>query len=114
MDLRICTSQRRLRDYTSKPRYLDCKVFAIGDDDECCDVVGVHLMKKKIELDKMVFAGQAILDLSKLEMYELRYDKLASYSLKFGGEIRIAGGDTDSFFLKVIARLNIYLGYCLE
>lgn len=90
-------------DQTSKPRYLDFKVFAEGCEEEGThNVVGVHLLKKKIVLDKMIFAGQAILDLSKLEMYELRYNLLSKYENEFNGEIRIAGGDTDSFFLKVI------------
>ena len=55
----------------------------------------------QIELDKPVYVGQAVLDLSKLVMYRLRYQQLASYEKKFGGEIRVAGGDTDSLFLEV-------------
>lgn len=35
-------------------------------------------------------------------MYRLRYQQLETYAKRFGGQIRISGGDTDSFFLKVI------------
>lgn len=55
----------------------------------------------KILLDKPVFIGQAVLDLSKLVMYELRYNKLRAYEEEFGGSMRIVAGDTDSFFIRV-------------
>ena len=48
-----------------------------------------------------MYIGQAVLDLSKLVMYKLRYHQLSSYATRFGGSITIAGGDTDSFFLEV-------------
>lgn len=55
----------------------------------------------QVLLDKPVYIGQAVLDLSKLLMYKLRYEKLPRYATQFGGRITIAGGDTDSFFLEV-------------
>lgn len=59
------------------------------------------LPSAQVELNKPVYIGQAVLDLSKLIMYKLRYETLAGYAQFFGGEITIAGGDTDSFFLSV-------------
>jgi hypothetical protein len=56
----------------------------------------------QVLLDKPVYIGQAVLDLSKLVMYRVQYEKLAAYAQKFGGEIQIAGGDTDSLFLVVL------------
>jgi len=41
----------------------------------------------------------AVLELSKLIMYKLRYDILAKYCNEFNENIKIM--DTDSFFLKV-------------
>ena len=55
----------------------------------------------KVLLDKPVFIGQAVLDLSKLIMYQLRYEQLPKYEQEFGGRIRVLAGDTDSFFLCV-------------
>ena len=37
------------------------------------DIVGVHMLKPKVILDKPVFVGQAVLDYSKIEMYNLFY-----------------------------------------
>jgi hypothetical protein len=55
----------------------------------------------QVLLNKPIYIGQAVLDLSKLVMYKLRYESMEKYEKQFGGSIRIAGGDTDSFFLEV-------------
>jgi hypothetical protein len=60
-----------------------------------------------VKLDKPIYIGQAVLDLSKLIMYELRYEKFESYAQRFGGSINILGGDTDSLFCS-IHNINLY------
>ena len=71
------------------------------------DLVGVNLLNLQVRLNKPVFIGQAVLDLSKLEMYELRYEKLPQYEAQFSnGHIRVLGGDTDSFFLELTGDIN--------
>ena len=52
-------------------------------------------------LDKPVFIGQAVLDLSKLVMYRLKYNHLAKYAGELGGNISVVADDTDSFFLEL-------------
>ena len=89
----LCNEADKLVRLASKPSYLNRYIFTE-------DLVGVHLAKDRVYLNKPVFIGQAVLELSKLEMYELRYDVLPRYaSMCEGGEIRVLGGDTDSFFL---------------
>ena len=61
----------------------------------------MELLKEEILMDKPVYIGQAVLDLSKLVMYRLRYDHLAKYANQLNGEIKVIGGDTDSLFLKL-------------
>ena len=94
LKFRLCNTEEGLVTLASRPDYLDRHIFNE-------DLVGVHLAKDKVFLCKPVFVGQAVLDLSKLEMYELRYGALDFYSLLFGGEIGVIGGDTDSFFLEI-------------
>ena len=66
------------------------------------DLVAVFLGKTSIKLDKPIYIGQAVLDLSKLVMYRLYYEKLMKYAEEFrNGKINILGGDTDSFFLEL-------------
>lgn len=48
-----------------------------------------------------VYIGQAVLELSKLIMYQLRYIWLRGYERKLGGSIKVVASDTDSFFLSV-------------
>jgi len=64
------------------------------------DLVAVFLGKSNIKLEKPIYIGQAVLDLSKLLMYRLYYKNLTNYAKQWtNGQITIIGGDTDSFFL---------------
>ena len=94
INYRLCNTVEKFMTYTSKPLFISATRFSD-------DLVGVELLKGVVELDKPVFIGQAVLDLSKLVMYKLRYEKLSMYEKKFGGSIRVVAGDTDSFFLEV-------------
>jgi cell fate (sporulation/competence/biofilm development) regulator YlbF (YheA/YmcA/DUF963 family) len=64
------------------------------------DIVLALLHKSTIYLDKPIYIGQAVLDLSKYIMYDLYYNKLKSYEHKFSCQINVMGGDTDSLFLE--------------
>ena len=50
--------------------------------------------KSKIKMKKPVYLGQAILDLSKLVMYEFHYDYMKP---KYGDKVQLCYMDTDSF-----------------
>ena len=71
------------------------------------DIVGVHMLKNKVTLDKPVFVGQAVLDYSKLEMYNLFYKTLPQSPLI--KKLKLVGGDTDSFFLAITTDARISL-----
>jgi hypothetical protein len=64
-------------------------------------------LNENITLDKPIHIGQAVLDISKLIMYELRYTTLPKYEQEFNGTIKCVGGDTDSFFLQV-DKINLH------
>jgi hypothetical protein len=64
--------------------------------------VGIQLLHEEVELNKPVYVGQAVLDLSKLVMYQLYYEQLPLYEQRFGGKIRAVGGCTDSLFLLLL------------
>jgi len=71
------------------------------------EIVGVHMLKPKVVLDKPVFVGQAVLDFSKLEMYNLYYKILPRCPLI--KKLQLVGGDTDSFFLTIATDTHITL-----
>ena len=71
------------------------------------DIAGVHMLKPKVTLDKPVFVGQAVLDYSKLEMYNLFYNILPQCPLI--KQLHLIGGDTDSFFLTISTDTHVSL-----
>ena len=58
------------------------------------DLMGCEMGKIKVVMNKPVYLGQAILDLSKLIMYEFHYDYMIP---KYGECIKLCYIDTDSF-----------------
>ena len=71
------------------------------------DLIGLAMLKEKCILNKPVYVGQAVLDLSKLIMYKLYYKKLKCHPLI--KSINVGGGDTDSLFLEIETCHNIDL-----
>lgn len=71
------------------------------------DIVGVHMFKPKVQLNKPIFVGQSVLDYSKLEMYQLYYHILPQCPLI--KRLHLVGGDTDSFFLTIATNKNVTL-----
>ena len=94
-DLRLCTRRSSFMTHTSKPNFKR----AIPIDE---DLVAVVLSKETICLNRPVYVGQAVLDLSKLRMYRLHYEDMERYRQLYpNSSIKILAGDTDSFFLEV-------------
>ena len=58
------------------------------------DLMGCEMGKVKVVMNKPVYLGQAILDLSKLIMYEFHYDYMLP---KYGDNIKLYHMDTDSY-----------------
>ena len=101
LNFKLVNNVETLLKYSSNPSFTECVHFSEN-------LVGVKMRKELVTLNKPVFIGQAVLDLAKLEMYELYYDKLLSYEREFpSSQIRIVGGDTDSFFISV-TNCNVY------
>ena len=66
-DIKLVTTNRKRKILTSNPNYHCCKCFS------------EHLMAiemKKIKMNKPIYVGQAVLDISKTLMYEFWYDYL--------------------------------------
>lgn len=94
MNFRLCRDAKSLETYASRPEYIDHVQFSDN-------LIGVNLAKERVVLNKPIYIGQAVLDLSKLTMFRLHYETMAGYAKEYNGSISIMGGDTDSFFLKI-------------
>ena len=58
------------------------------------DLMGCEMGKVKVIMNKPVYLGQAILDLSKIIMYEFHYDYILP---KYGDRTKLCYMDTDSY-----------------
>ncbi|MEL7306873.1 MAG: hypothetical protein AAGK05_02755, partial [Pseudomonadota bacterium] len=102
---RIVTKWQDAEKFTSSPLCMDVDIFSES-------VVGVHMFKEKVILNKPIFIGQAVLDYSKLEMYHLYYNILRRCPLIKQPEL--IGGDTDSFFLALHTYNDVTLGHIFQ
>ena len=57
------------------------------------NLIGCEMGKIKVVMNKPVYLGQAILDLSKIVMYEFHYDYMKP---KYGKNLKLCYMDTDS------------------
>ena len=61
-------------------------------------LLGIEKIKQVVKLNKPIFAGFAILELSKLHMYNFHYEVLKP---KYGDNVKLGYTDTDSFVIHV-------------
>ena len=92
MNYKLVTDENKLDKLIRSPFFYDRDIITE-------DIAGVHMRKAKVILDKPIFVGQAVLDYSKLEMYNLYYNILPQCPLI--KKLQLVGGDTDSFFLTI-------------
>ena len=60
----------------------------------------VEMVKTEIKMNKSVYLGQAILDLSRTLMYEFHYDCMRP---RYGSKVELCYMDTDSFVYEIKA-----------
>lgn len=89
-DVRLVTTPQQAIKLTSKPQYLGYKEFHDS-------LYGVTMKTTRVTLDKPMFIGMAVLDLSKLLMFEFYYD----YFKPKYPEAKLLYTDTDSLIINV-------------
>jgi hypothetical protein len=89
-NIKLCNNGKQVSKLIMKPTYKHRTVI-----DE--NMILVHNINNKLKLDKPIYVGWAILELSKLEMYKFWYDVIKSY---FGNKARLLMSDTDSFIIE--------------
>ena len=92
IDFELVSTQSRIQKCINNPNYKGCHI--INED-----LVGVEKIKSKVKLNKPIFLGMTILDLSKQHMYSFYYDVLKQ---KYKENIRLIYTDTDSYVLKTM------------
>ena len=80
-----------MKKIAAKPSFT---AFTIFND----DLVAAHCLKTTIMLDKPIFVGFAILDLSKVLMFDFHYGYIKT---KYGNDAQLCFTDTDSLLYDI-------------
>ena len=90
-DMKLVTSDKKYLKYVMKPNFKDGHPFSKH-------LFAVEMGKTEIKMNKQVYLGQAILDLSKTLMYEFHYDYMRP---KYGSKVKLCYMDTGSFVYEI-------------
>ena len=91
VDFELVDNITRLEKCLNSPTYKHRHI--INDE-----LIGIEKTKAVVKLNKPIYIGMAILDLSKLHMYQFYYDVLKT---KYEDKIKMVYTDTDSYVLYV-------------
>ena len=90
-DIRVVTTDKRRSILASKPNYHSTKYILK-------DLLIMDMRKTEVTMNKPIYVGQAILDISKTLMYEFWYDYIKP---KYKEKARLCYMDTDSFVMYI-------------
>ena len=97
VDLVRASDKDRMRRLVADPVYISQRIFA-------GNLAAVHSVKHKLLLNRSIYVGQAILDLSKYHMYDFWYSSLKKM---YGDKVSLCYTDTDSL-LALIETQDVY------
>ena len=90
-DIKLVTTNEKRNKLVWKPKYHTTKYFSEN-------LLAIEMRKTKIIMNKPVYLGQAILDISKTLMYEFWYDYIKP---KCEDKAKLCYMDTDSFIIHI-------------
>ena len=90
-DIKLVTTERRRNYLVSEPNYHTTKFFTEN-------LLAIEMKKTEILMNKPVYLGLSILELSKILMYEFWYDYVKP---KYGEKAKLCYMDTDSFIVYI-------------
>ena len=86
----VTTKEKRIR-LVSEPNYHTTKYFSKN-------LLAIEMKKTKVKMNKPVYLGMSILDISKTLMYEFWYDHIKP---KYRDKGKLCYIDTDSFVIHI-------------
>ena len=90
-DIKIVTTNKQRNKLASEPNYHTTKNISKN-------LLIIKMKKTEVKMNKPIYLGQAILDISKILMYEFWYDYIKP---KYGDKARLCYMHTDSFIIYV-------------
>ena len=90
-DIKLITTDKRKNQLVSEPNYYTTKLFSEN-------LLPIEMKKTKVLMNKPVYLGLPILEISKAPMYEFWYDYIKP---KYGDNVKLCYMDTDSFIMHI-------------
>ena len=91
VDIKLVNSIKNLNKYAREPNMKNIKYFSGS-------LLATEMRKTEITMNKPVYLGQAILDISKTLMYEFYYEYMKP---KYGNKVKLCYTDTDSSIMQI-------------
>ena len=90
-DVKVVTTDKRRNQLVKEPNYYAIKVFSEN-------LLAIEMKKTKVTMNKLIYLGLSILEVSKMLMYEFWYDSMKP---KYGDNVKLWYMDTDSFIIYI-------------
>ena len=91
VNIKLVDTGEQFKKLAAKPNYESRKIFNKN-------LVSVHMKKTSLTMNKPVYLGMSILDLSKTVMFDFHYNYIKP---KYGKEAKLLFTDTDSFLYEI-------------
>ena len=91
VDVKLINNKEKARKLIAKPNYKSCKVFSEN-------LVAIHMKKTSLTMNKPVYLGACILDLSKTIMYDFHYNYIKPM---YKDKAKLLFTDTDSLMYEI-------------
>ena len=90
-DIKLVTSNKRRKRLVSQPNYHSCKKFSDH-------LMAIEMKKTRVKMNKPLYLGMSILDISKILMYEFQYNYIIP---KYGDRAKLCYTNTDRFIIYI-------------
>ena len=91
VDVKLVNTEEKFKKLVAKPNFKSRKIFNEN-------LISVHMKKTSLTMNKPVYLGMCILDLSKTLMYDFHYNYIIP---KYGNKAKLLFTDTDSFLYEL-------------
>ena len=91
VDVKLVNTEEKFKKLAAKPNFKSRKIFNEN-------LTSVHMKKTSLTMNKPVYLGMCILDLSKTLMYDFHYNYIIP---KYGNKAKLLFTDTDSFLYEI-------------
>ena len=91
VDIKLVNDRDKAKKLTAKPNFKHLNIF-------CENLVAIHMKKTSLTMNKPIYLGMSILDLSKTVMYDFHYKYIKP---KYEDKAKLLFTDTDSLMYEI-------------